>query len=161
MDPSRLGGIQSPMGKIYNFNGFDGCVIQRRARSTGTLVGLYNGEQAGMDTDDGAAPWSIVCEVHGTILNHSSRKLAESHLSSPHDWCEDCGGRSVPMADRDALRDAAKGDEASLAVVYAMEMDDLDRAEKLIEKVPAEFAEAARKVIGEVRARAERAERCR
>lgn len=147
--------------KSYHFNGLTGCVVQRKARSTGTLVGLYNGEQADLDTDGGTAPWSTVCEVHGTVISHSSRKLAESHLSSPQDWCEDCGGRTIPMADRDVLRKAAKGEEAALAVLYALEMDDFDRAESMMEKAPTEFVSTARRILDEVQARRERAERAR
>lgn len=144
--------------KVYAFNGLAGCVVQRKARSTGTLVGLYHGEQAELDTDGGA--WSTVCEVHSTVISHETRKMAESHLSSPQDWCEDCGGRSVPMADRDVLRDAAKDEETALAVLYALEMDDFNRAEKLLDNAPADFATVARRILGEVRTRRERAERC-
>lgn len=40
----------------YAHNGLAGCVQQRRARQTRTLVGVYHGEQAGMEPDS-ESPW--------------------------------------------------------------------------------------------------------
>lgn len=76
--------------RTYSHNGLAGCVQQRVAKSTGRLVGVYNGEQAGLDTDEGAAPWSTVCEEHGTVVSHSSLALARAHAAAPEGWCEDC-----------------------------------------------------------------------
>ncbi len=67
-----------------------GCVQLRRARATGTVVGVYDGKAAGFDHDDGANPWSTVCETHGTIASHPTRALAVSHAADPEGWCEDC-----------------------------------------------------------------------
>jgi hypothetical protein len=69
-------------------NGIAGLRAQRRNRTTGTLVGLYDGEPAGMDTEGGR--WQTVCEDHGTICSHETMKVAESFLSHPQNWCEDC-----------------------------------------------------------------------
>ena len=66
-----------------------GCLIYRKARSTGTYVGLYRSAEAGME-DDPELPWSTVCEEHHTLVCHPTRKLAESHLSNPEGWCEEC-----------------------------------------------------------------------
>lgn len=76
-----------------NFQGLRGCVTQRRSRATGHLYGLYNAEQARMDTAAGA--WATVCEDHDTICNHDTLALARYHLPSG-DWCERC------MAERPA-----------------------------------------------------------
>ena len=68
-----------------------GAVRSRKCRATGTTVTLYDGEPANMDTSDGR--WQTVCEDHGTIICHTSRKRAESHLSHPDEWCEVCMGQ--------------------------------------------------------------------
>lgn len=65
-----------------------GCKALRICRSTGTLVGLYEAEPANLDTDDGA--WATVCETHGSIVMHRTRTTAESHLSHPEEWCDEC-----------------------------------------------------------------------
>lgn len=67
-----------------------GCKDLRFARSTGTLVGLYEAEPAGLDTESGK--WATVCETHGSILCHQTRSVAQSHLSHPEDWCPYCQG---------------------------------------------------------------------
>lgn len=74
-----------------------GCVALRRARSTGTLVALYRGEEAGLDTDEGESPWSTVCEgpdgkSHGAVLIHGTRRAASEWLSHPEEWCPTCMG---------------------------------------------------------------------
>ena len=73
----------------YEYNGLAGCVVQRRSRATGRLVGLYQSHQAGMESDP-ALPWSTVCEVHGILVCHSTLALARAHLSDPAGWCELC-----------------------------------------------------------------------
>lgn len=72
----------------YEFNGLAGCVVQRKNRITGSLVGLYQADQAGMDPEAGL--WSTVCEVHSSCVNHRSLALAKSHLADPTGWCEEC-----------------------------------------------------------------------
>ena len=47
------------MVKEYHHNGLAGCVQQRKARATGTLVGVYHGEQSGMECDPDY-PWITV-----------------------------------------------------------------------------------------------------
>lgn len=74
--------------KIYNHNGFEGCVAQWTSRDTKTLVGLYHGEQSGMETDPEAL-WCVVCEKHHTLVGHPT--LAEARRTrSPLDFCDDC-----------------------------------------------------------------------
>lgn len=78
------------VAREYAFNNLAGCVVQRKSRETGLLVGLYNAEQAGMDPE--AGPWVTVCEEHGQLVNHSTLKLAMWHLADPKGWCEVCNG---------------------------------------------------------------------
>jgi len=81
--------------KQYNFNGLAGCVTQKKARRTGTLVGVYNSEQSEVgDVGDPLTAWMTVCEEHGMLVGHSSLKLALSHSSDPEGWCEDCRARN-------------------------------------------------------------------
>jgi hypothetical protein len=68
-----------------------GLVEQRRARSTGTLVGLYRSVEAGMESDP-ELPWSVVCEPHGGIVCTESRAHGRSAMSCPDDWCPVCQG---------------------------------------------------------------------
>ncbi len=68
---------------------YAGLVDYRRARSTGTFVGLYKSSEAGME-EDPELPWTTVCEEHSTLVCHRTRALAASHLPHPEEWCEDC-----------------------------------------------------------------------
>lgn len=65
-----------------------GLVQLRTARSTGKQVGVYDGEAAGMDT--AAGRWQTVCEEHGWIISHQSKRLAKYHAAAPEEWCEKC-----------------------------------------------------------------------
>lgn len=85
-------GVHSLM-KEYDFNGLAGCVSQRKAQTTGTLVGVYHGAQSGMEMDP-EYPWITVCEVHANCVSHSTLALAKSHAADPEGWCEDCAKKS-------------------------------------------------------------------
>lgn len=74
--------------KHYGFGGYSGCVVTRKARTTGALVSIYNNDQAGLDADGG--PWSTVCEKHSWVVSHNNLKAAQSWLSHPEEWCEEC-----------------------------------------------------------------------
>lgn len=65
-----------------------GLVERRKCRLTGFQVGLYNGLESGMDSDE-EFPWITVCEEHNTLVNHPSLRLARSHMAMP-EWCEEC-----------------------------------------------------------------------
>jgi hypothetical protein len=75
--------------KNYGFNGLAGCVVQRKARTTGTLVGVYNSEQAGLEQDSSCV-WMTVCEAHNTLVGHASLQLAMGHAVDPEGWCQFC-----------------------------------------------------------------------
>jgi hypothetical protein len=65
-------------------------VYHRRARSTGTLVSVYKGAEAHLDTDAGNNPWSTVCEDHSEVCSHRTRALALAHAPHPLTWCAGC-----------------------------------------------------------------------
>jgi hypothetical protein len=67
-----------------------GLVGYARSRATGTIVGVYNGAAAGLDTADGAEPWTTVCEDHAGVCAHRTRALAMSWASHPDEWCPIC-----------------------------------------------------------------------
>lgn len=67
-----------------------GVVVTRQNPLTGSTVILVDGRVAGLDTKDGKAPWTMICEAHGTALQHTSKREATRWLPVPHQWCEDC-----------------------------------------------------------------------
>jgi hypothetical protein len=76
------------MVKLYSYNGLKGCVQQFRARATGTLLGLYHAEQAGIAAEAGS-PWATVCEEHSTMVLHSSLAQARK-VHNPRAFCDAC-----------------------------------------------------------------------
>jgi hypothetical protein len=71
-----------------NVDGRAGCRQLRKAQQTGTMVGLYDAADAGLDADAGR--WATVCEEHGSICNHETLELARWHSADPAGWCEEC-----------------------------------------------------------------------
>lgn len=69
---------------------YAGLRYYAKARTTGTHVGVYDGEEAGMDTDGGR--WQTVCEEHGSVISHDTLELARQHAPQPEEWCEVCNG---------------------------------------------------------------------
>lgn len=67
-----------------------GCRQLRKARSTGTVVGIYRADEAGLDDGEGEEPYSTICEEHSFVVSHRTLELARWHASSPEDWCEPC-----------------------------------------------------------------------
>lgn len=98
---------RTPRGtKEYHFNHVAGCVIQKKSRVTGTLVGVYHSGQAGLD-DDPSCAWMTVCEEHHTLVGHSSLKAAQSWSSDPCGWCHYCRARKQTyILDEDPLSEA-------------------------------------------------------
>ena len=107
----------------------------RKARSTGTHVGVYDGVEAGMDTDGGR--WQTVCEEHGAICSHETLTLARNHASAPEGWCEACEGNGN-FDIKETLEEARKRYVALQAKpltdleVHAQVIRDLNTTEKLI-----------------------------
>lgn len=69
-----------------------GLVEQRRARSTGTQVGLYRSAEAGLEADP-ELPWAVVCEDHGGIVCTATRAQARTAMSGPDEWCPRCSNQ--------------------------------------------------------------------
>ena len=63
----------------------EGVVIERTARATKTKVQLVYSPSA-----DPEQPWETVCVTHGGVCSHETRKVAESWMPLPNEWCEDC-----------------------------------------------------------------------
>lgn len=68
-----------------------GRVELRRARSTGTMVGLYRNAESGMESDP-ETPWSVVCEEHGCLVCVATREIGRASMNCPDDWCPQCSG---------------------------------------------------------------------
>lgn len=69
---------------------YAGLRYYAKARSTGTIVMILNGEEAGLDTSGG--PWSIMCDTHGAVIAVDTLKMARAHVSEPEFWCDVDGG---------------------------------------------------------------------
>lgn len=66
-------------------------VIERHARSTGTLVQLNDrGPYTNCSEYEPEHRWETICVPHGGVCSHETRRLAEGWLSHPEEWCEDC-----------------------------------------------------------------------
>lgn len=66
-----------------------GLVQMRKARETGTYVGVYRSNEAGIESDPDL-PWVTVCEKHSTCVCHTSRAQALLAAPKPASWCEEC-----------------------------------------------------------------------
>jgi hypothetical protein len=63
-------------------------LIKERLTRGGVRVMLVHAPEA-----DPAQPWETICVDHGGVCSHETRRLAESWLSHPYEWCEDCHQR--------------------------------------------------------------------
>ena len=61
------------------------CIQQRRARSTGALIGVYHDPEANYDF-----PWITMCETHDSVTFHRLQTEATEHAAIPEAWCEEC-----------------------------------------------------------------------
>lgn len=65
-----------------------GQVARMLNRETGSLMGVYRAEEAGLDTLGG--PWVAVCEDHGSIVNVQTARRAHEAARDPRSFCEGC-----------------------------------------------------------------------
>jgi hypothetical protein len=86
----------------YSDGGYIGRVSIAKAKTTGTLVGVYASDQAGMERDP-EYPWSTVCEPHGSIVCHGTLALARQSAPDPTGWCDDCRDAAEAAANRDRV----------------------------------------------------------
>jgi len=62
----------------------------RRARSTGTMVELYDTQVPQVNTFDcSGGRWVTICE-HGSVMNHRMLNEARSAAAEPDQWCDEC-----------------------------------------------------------------------
>lgn len=90
IQPSRRKGHYKLTQKGWQVS-FPGLVECRVARSTKTRVMLYDSNVAGLDTD--AGPWATVCDPHGGVVHHPTRKIAREWMATPEEWCPGCADR--------------------------------------------------------------------
>ena len=70
----------------YNVNGNAGCASCKLSPATSTRVSVFHTKQAGLDA---SKPWVSVCEDHGSIVEHATKKLADA-ARDPREWCDAC-----------------------------------------------------------------------
>ena len=75
--------------KQYGAHGLAGCVQITKSRATGLRLGIYHGEQSGLECGDRENPWVTVCEEHGTLVGHPTLRLA-LRTRSGEEFCDDC-----------------------------------------------------------------------
>ncbi len=66
----------------------DGLRQSHRNRVTGTLINIYNADEAGLDPDGG--DWVTVCEDHSEVCNHTTLSRAREWSTAPQYWCPRC-----------------------------------------------------------------------
>lgn len=64
-----------------------GRVTTKKCRATGYKVTVARADDLDLCSEGGK--WVTVCEEHGSICNHDTRKLADEHAAWPA-WCEEC-----------------------------------------------------------------------
>lgn len=62
-------------------------IKERKNRLTGTTVLVIDNRDGSFDDTD--LPWFTLCDDHGNICSHPTRKLALWHAPSP-EWCGEC-----------------------------------------------------------------------
>lgn len=60
------------------------------ARSTGTLVVVYDQHDGWVDPTAESERWATLCDDHGALATHPSLGLALRHATCPEDWCDEC-----------------------------------------------------------------------
>lgn len=85
-------------------------VIQtRKNRQTGTTILVNDRGRDDAEVQDGDARWETICDEHGTVCSHDTRKLAEWHAAEPLGWCEECMKVAEREARRQGVEDATAG----------------------------------------------------
>lgn len=65
-----------------------GLIDQRKNRRTKTLIGVYDAQAQGIESDPDL-PYATVCEDHGYVVCHYNKTHAIGAMAFP-DWCEKC-----------------------------------------------------------------------
>lgn len=66
----------------------DGFVAARANPFTNDYVVLYDGYEAGFQTDTGR--WTLFCQNHGSMTQETSKARAKKLLQTPDAWCDAC-----------------------------------------------------------------------
>lgn len=77
----------------YAYDGRPGCVMRHKSRATGTTIGIYKADQAGLDGR--AGEWIAICENHGERHAFPNLRHARAHYASAP-WCTACHPDGVP-----------------------------------------------------------------
>jgi hypothetical protein len=69
--------------------------MTRTNRRTGAQIAVVDNRAGDFEGDRDEAgrvvsPWYTVCDTHGALIAHSSRRLAVQWAAYPDDWCEGC-----------------------------------------------------------------------
>lgn len=75
-----------------NWPNYAGLRAWRKSRTTGHYVAVYDGDEAGFDTEGGR--WQTVCDPHGAILSHETLSNAIAFMTETVEWCEECRAES-------------------------------------------------------------------
>lgn len=134
----------------YELNGEKGLVHRSKNQRSGSMIGIYIAEQAGLDASSG--PWAARCETHGAQANYDSRRTVFRGAAIPT-WCESCqqimeqGGKPAPEPK------AAKGQslEAKLAKAKAK----MEKASQAYQQARQELADLEKLMEAEAQAEAE------
>lgn len=74
--------------RVWSLRDNAGLVAVRWSLRRKRIVGVYEAAKQGID--GGGDKWCTLCEVHGCMVTHRTRAIAESFASHPEDFCEDC-----------------------------------------------------------------------
>jgi hypothetical protein len=64
-------------------------LVTRTARSTGTAVSVIDNRDGSFDSGDPNG-WFTLCEPHGGVASHPTRRLAFDWAPHPDQWCPTC-----------------------------------------------------------------------
>lgn len=77
----------------YTYDGRPGCVMRHRSRATGTTIGIYKADQAGLDGSVGE--WIAICEDHGERYAFPNLRHAQKNYAGAP-WCGQCHPNGAP-----------------------------------------------------------------
>lgn len=79
--------------QLYSYDGRTGCVMRHRSRATGTTIGIYKADQAGLDGS--AGEWIAMCEEHGEQYAFPNLRHAQKNYAGAP-WCNQCHPAGAP-----------------------------------------------------------------
>lgn len=70
-------------------------VKESKSRRTGTVVSLIDNRDGSFEGHEGSPEpesmrWATLCDDHGNFVVHGSRRLAESFMPVPDQFCLEC-----------------------------------------------------------------------